>query len=71
MACVQADGTLSPSAQAMLDALQERRTIGDLAALTGLPMFRLRSGLREMISAGLVEEKEGVFVATRSVDERR
>ena len=35
-----------------------------LAKTTGLPLFRIRSGLREMAQAGLVVELEGDYRRT-------
>jgi len=46
MACVNADGTLSTSGRAMLDALAATKTASEVASATGLPLFRVRSGLR-------------------------
>ncbi len=66
MACVNPDGTLSGSAQSILDALREPAAAEAIAASTGLPLFRIRSGLREMQAALLIEEREGVFFLTDS-----
>jgi DNA-binding IclR family transcriptional regulator len=54
MACVNPDGTLSASARAILAALEHRATAELVAAETKLPLFRVRSGLRELVEAGLV-----------------
>ena len=64
MACVNADGTLSPSGRAMLDAVKAPASPDQVAAITGLPLFRVRSGLRELVSAGLVKEETSRYVAT-------
>ena len=64
MACVNADGTLSPSGRAMLDAVKAPASPDQVAAITGLPLFRVRSGLRELVSAGLVKEEASRYVAT-------
>lgn len=61
MACVSADGTLSPSARAMLGALRTAATPEEVAAATGLPLYRVRSGLRELAAAGLAAEASGCF----------
>ena len=63
MACVNADGTLSPSGRAMLDAVKAPASADQVAAITGLPLFRVRSGLRELVSAGLVKEEASRYVA--------
>lgn len=64
MACVNADGTLSASGRAMLKAVEQPATAEEVAAATGLPMFRVRSGLRELVSAGLVSAQDTRFIAT-------
>lgn len=56
MACVNADGTLTKSAQAVLEALREPATPAEVAAKTGFPLFRIRSSLRELKEAGLLDE---------------
>ena len=53
MACIGNQGELTESARKMLT---------DIAARTGLPLFRVRGGLREMAEAGLVEQKDGTYL---------
>lgn len=64
MACVNPDGTLTDSGRAMLSALRTTGTPEQVAAATGLPLFRVRSGLREMMHAALVEEQQGSYRLT-------
>lgn len=64
MACVSSDGTLTESARKMLGALQHPALPEEVAQATGLPLFRVRSGLRELAQAGLIEEQEGRYVLT-------
>lgn len=64
MACVNPDGTLTASAAAILQAVQTPGTPQQVAETTGLPLFRVRSGLREMVDAQLVIEREGYYRAT-------
>ncbi|GBC96960.1 hypothetical protein HRbin16_02773 [bacterium HR16] len=66
MACISADGTLTESARRMLGVLQHPASPEEVAQATGLPLFRVRSGLREMAQAGLVEEKEGRYALTEA-----
>ena len=59
MACVSPDGKPTESGTKMLRALQ----VGlgapeEIAKETGLPLFRVRSGLRELTQAGLADQKE-------------
>jgi len=65
MACVNPDGTLTPSAKAMLSALSSPLAFEEVAESTGLPLFRIRSSIREMLEAGLVEKEEGKYAATK------
>ncbi len=57
MACVNADGTLTKSAQAVLEALREPATPPEVAMKTGFPLYRIRSSLRELKEAGLLDEQ--------------
>ncbi|MEA1965027.1 MAG: hypothetical protein U9O41_07885 [Candidatus Aerophobetes bacterium] len=65
MPCINEDGTLTPSARAVLSAISSPITSEEVAKSTGLPLFRIRSSIREMLEAGLVEEKEEKYVATK------
>jgi DNA-binding IclR family transcriptional regulator len=40
----------------MLEALQKDLTPTEVAAATGMPLFRVRSALRELVAAGFVSE---------------
>lgn len=66
MACISSDGTLTESARKMLEALRTPASAEEVAQTTGLPLFRVRSGLRELVQAGLVEEREGHYQLTES-----
>ncbi|HQU25504.1 MAG TPA: hypothetical protein PLS29_00585 [Acidimicrobiales bacterium] len=54
MACLNSDGTLSPSGRALVAALATPSTPEDVARETGLPLYRVRAGLRELVAASLV-----------------
>jgi len=59
MACVSPDGKPTESGTKMLRALQAGlKSPEEVAQETGLPLFRVRSGLREISQAGLAERKE-------------
>ena len=54
MACVNPDGRPTESGTKMLLAMKNQaRTPEEAATDTGLPVFRVRSGLRELEAAGL------------------
>jgi len=70
MACINPDGTLTPSAKAILSAVSSPASLEEVAKSTGLPLFRIRSSIREMLEAGLAEEKEGKYAATKLGQEK-
>jgi DNA-binding IclR family transcriptional regulator len=68
MACVNPDGTLSPSARTLLRAADALRTPAELAQQTGLPLFRIRASVRELIEAGLLQEENGRYQRTAAAE---
>ncbi|RME20541.1 MAG: hypothetical protein D6798_20240 [Deltaproteobacteria bacterium] len=64
MACVNPDGSLSSTARTVLEALAAGTTDAQLAASLGLPMYRLRSSLRDLRGAGLVAADSDRHVLT-------
>jgi len=71
MACINPDGTLAPSAQSILTALRGGAAKAEtLAQQAGLPLFRVRSSMRELVQAGLVTEQEGAYALTDAGSER-
>jgi DNA-binding IclR family transcriptional regulator len=58
MACISPDGKPSVSGARMLRALKAKAgSAEEVAQKAGLPLFRVRSGLRELAQAGLVSQK--------------
>jgi predicted transcriptional regulator len=66
MACVSPDGTLSESAKALLKALAKPTAAEEIAKQVGQPLFKVRSSLRDLTAAGLVQEKGQDFLITES-----
>lgn len=66
MACISADGTLTASARKILETLNNPATPEEIVHATGLPLFKVRSGLREMAQAGLIEEDGGRYHLTEA-----
>ena len=66
MPCVKPDGTLEPMAQAILRALRTPRTAEGVCDHLRLPLYRVRSTVRELVEAGLVAESDGVYALTDS-----
>ncbi|MFP3975949.1 MAG: winged helix-turn-helix domain-containing protein [Dehalococcoidia bacterium] len=58
MACIGTDGKPTESGTKMLRALKSGLgSPEEISKDAGLPLFRVRSGLREMTQAGLAEQK--------------
>lgn len=70
MACINSDGTLVASARAILTASRKPSTPEQLAAATGLSVYRVRGGLRELHAAGLVGQQDGVYELTGAGEAR-
>jgi DNA-binding IclR family transcriptional regulator len=67
MPCVSPDGKPTSSGMATLKALKEGAlTPEEVAAKTGQPLFRVRSGLRELKNAGFVEETENKYALSQT-----
>jgi len=62
MACISPDGKPTESGSKMLRTL--KAGLGapeEIAKETGLPLFRVRSGLRELAEAGLAKQKDNGY----------
>lgn len=70
MACIALDGALTVSGRKVLAAFQAGRTPEDVAAATDLPLFQIRSSLRELVASGLIESSAGGYRITANGRER-
>lgn len=70
MACINSDGTLIASARAILTASRKPSTPEQIAGATGLSVYRVRGGLRELSAAGLVRELNGIYQLTGAGEAR-
>jgi len=62
MACISPDGKPTESGTKMLRALESGLgTPEEIANSVGLPLFRVRSGLRELTQAGLANQKDDKY----------
>ena len=61
MACISPDGKPSKSGKKILEAAKDPRKPEDISVNTGLPLFRVRSGLRDLVKAGYMKEEEGKY----------
>ena len=55
MSCITPEGMPTESGLKILQALQSWHSPEEIAREAGLPLFRVRSGLRDMMAAGLAE----------------
>jgi predicted transcriptional regulator len=62
MPCISPDGKPTSSGMAVLQSLKNGAlSPEEIASKTGQPLFRVRSGLRELQNAALVEETEAKY----------
>ncbi len=62
MACISPDGRPTESGAKMLRALKSApKSLEEIAKETGLALFRVRSGLRELAQAGLVNQRDNKY----------
>lgn len=67
MPCVSPDGKPTSSGMAVLKSLKDGKLSSEeIANKTGQPLFRVRSGLRELKSAGFVEETEDKYSLSKN-----
>ena len=64
MACINPDGSLTPSARTVLESLQHPGSLSDIARKTNMPLYRVRMSLRELSEAGLLVETVEGYQAT-------
>jgi predicted transcriptional regulator len=64
MACISLDGELTDSGRKILSAAQEASLPEELAHASSMPLFKVRSSLRELTDAGFMEESEGKYEIT-------
>jgi len=63
--CVSPDGKPTKSGTATLSALKSgASTPKAVAEITGQPLFKVRSGLRELVNAGFIEQSEDKYQLT-------
>jgi DNA-binding IscR family transcriptional regulator len=66
MPCMDSRGELTEMARKILAAMDSPAPLEQVAERTGIPLYRMRSATRELVDAGLVEEKEGSYVAAEA-----
>jgi len=66
LACISDNGTLSPIGKQVLAALRSPGSEADIATSTGLPLYRVRSSIRELTSAGLLLQSSSSYQITEA-----
>jgi hypothetical protein len=69
MPCINADGTISRSAELILLTCRTPASCEELAREVSLPLFRIRSAARELTAAGLLEPAGEKFRTTDKGDQ--
>lgn len=65
MPCVSPDGKPTKNGLATLTALKNGASIPKaVSEITGQPMFKIRSGLRELVKAGFVKQEDDKYLLT-------
>jgi len=64
MPCVLPDGSVTPTAKKILSTALQEKSAEEISELTGMPIYRVRSSVRELLSAGFIEEKGGKYLTT-------
>lgn len=62
MACIDDKGNLTQSAKKLLTAIREEAlSIDEISTKTALPLFKVRSSMRDMKRMGFVLEEAGLY----------
>lgn len=62
MACIDDKGNLTATAKKILTAVKDQPlTAEEVASGTGLPLFKVRSSLRDMASMGFVTQEDDTY----------
>lgn len=70
MPCVNPDGSITNSAKALLKVIEIPLTAEEISKKAGQPLFKIRSSLREMVDAGLINEEGNKYVISESGKEK-
>lgn len=64
MGCVTPDGKPTESGRKILASIKDHGLPEEIAKETKLPLFRVRSGLRDLSEVGYVKEEQGKYNLT-------
>lgn len=66
MPCMDSGGQVTELARKILAAMAGGASLNEIAERTGLPLYRVRSGTRELVEAGLVETRDETYALTEA-----
>ena len=66
MPCVNPNGEVTEMAKKILLALREGASLEKVAEQTETPLYRIRMAIRELVGAGLAEQKGQWYVTTET-----
>ncbi len=69
MACINADNTLTETAKNILRTLMTGSTVEETAKIMYLPVFKIRSSIRELVNAGFITETANGLTITEKAKE--
>jgi len=64
MTCINPDGSLSAAGKSVLSSLVQPGSLDDISRNTHLPAHQVKPCLQELVTAGLVVERQGSFQIT-------
>ena len=64
MSCINADGTLTKTAEKVMSAIPTPSKDAEIAARIHFPVYLVRSSLRQLVELGFVSEVEGSYALT-------
>jgi predicted transcriptional regulator len=64
MACIDAQGNITRSAELILLSMMKPVSLEEAAAQSNLPLFRIRSAIRELGKAGFITKADNNFQTT-------
>lgn len=66
MPCVNPNGEVTEIAKKILQALREGVSLEKVAEQTETPLYRIRMAIRELVEAGLAEQRGQWYVTTET-----
>jgi DNA-binding IclR family transcriptional regulator len=66
MPCIDSSGDLTEMARKILAAMAGPAPLDEISEKTGIPLYRVRSAARELVDAGLAEERDDSYAVSAS-----